>query len=96
MTNVVAFKSALEPRPNLLTVYCVRVYWNDRGKLAEGRLKQFGNMEVALRYGDQAARRAPAVRVFRMRGNVDADYWEDPVTVAKFGDRASELDVRYP
>jgi hypothetical protein len=91
MTNVVAFKVAVEPSPNLLTLYCVQSYWSDRGCLAEGRRQQFANMELALRAGKEAARRSPAVRVFRVRGNIEADFWEDPVTIAKFGERATDL-----
>ncbi len=85
---VVAFSVAQEPRPTLLTVYCVQSYWRDRSKLVEGKLQQFGNMESALRAGKAAAVRSPFVRVFRVRGNVEADYWEDPVTVAKFGNES--------
>lgn len=92
--TVVALKIAQAKPPTLLTVFCVRSYWNDRGRLAEGRLQQFGSMESALRAGKHAARRSPAVRVYRVRGNSEADYWEDPVTVAKFGDRAGELRRR--
>lgn len=91
MSNVFAIKEALAPHPSLLTFFCVRSYWNDRGVLAEGRLEQFPNMELALRAGKRAAAKAPAVRVFRVRGNVGANYWEDPVTVARFGNRADEL-----
>lgn len=89
--TVLLLKAYRDAPPTLLTVFAVRSYWNDRGKLAEGRLEHFGNMESALRAGKDAARRAPAVRVDRVRGNVEADYWEEPVTVAKFGDRAGEL-----
>lgn len=88
---VIQFRNAQESRPTLITVFGVRAYWNDRGNLAEGKLQQFANMESALRAGAQAALRAPAVRVFRIRGNVEADYWEELVTVAKYGTRANEL-----
>lgn len=88
---VIQLKSVEVQRPSLLTVFCVRSYWNDRGKLAEGCLQQFGNVESALRAGKEAARRSPAVRVFRVRGNIEADYWEEAVTLAKFGDRAADL-----
>jgi hypothetical protein len=91
--SVVAFQTALQREPTLLTVYGVRAYWNDRGRLAEGRLQQFANVESALRSARKAALRSPAVRVFRVRGNVEADYWEDPITVAKFGERADELSA---
>lgn len=89
--SVVRFQVALERAPTLLTLYCVRSYWNDRGKLAHGRTLQFANIELALRAGSDAAKRSPAVRVFRVRGNPEVDYWEEAVTVAKLGDRAAEL-----
>lgn len=83
--GVVSIQVAREPRPTLLTVYCVRSYWRDRGRLVEGKLEQFGSMEAALRAAKVASRRSPFVRVTRIRGNIEADYWEDPVTIAKFG-----------
>ena len=83
---VVSFQVAREPRPTLLTFYCVQSYWRDRGRMVEGKLQQFASMESALGAGKDAERRAPFVRVTRIRGNVEADYWENPVTVAKFGD----------
>lgn len=89
--SVIAFKIVQDRPPTLLSVFCVQAYWNDRGKLAEGRLQQFGSMEAALRAGKVAARRAAAVCVFRVRGNPEADYWEDPVTLAKYGERGGEL-----
>lgn len=89
--SVVQFKVVQAPDPVLFTLYGVRVYWNDRGALAEGRLQQFANMELALRAGQEAARRSPAVRVYRIRGNAEVDYWEEPVTVARYGERSGEL-----
>jgi hypothetical protein len=94
MGTVVQIAKVLAPAPPVLTVFGVLSYWSDRNKLAEGKLQQFANMESALRAGQAAAKRAPAVRVFRIRGNPEADYWEEMVTVAKFGDRASELGLR--
>jgi hypothetical protein len=88
--TVLQFSAALAPSPTLLTVYCVQSYWRDRDVLKEGRLQQFANMESALRAGQLAARRAPLVKVSRVRGNPQVDYWEEPVTVARFGDCAAE------
>lgn len=85
---VVQFRVAHEPHPVLVTLYCVRSYWADRGDLREGALQQFASMETALRAGKRAALRYPFVKVFRVRGNIEADYWEEPVTVAKYGERA--------
>jgi hypothetical protein len=89
--NVVALKAAAEPAPTLLSVYCAQAYWVDRGRLVEGRLHQFSNMEAALRAGQRVAQRAPAVRVYRVRGNPEVDYWEPRVTLAKYGEWASDL-----
>lgn len=89
--SVVQFKVAQAAEPILITLYGVRSYWSDRGKLAEGKLQQFANMESALRAGQRAALKAPAVRVFRIRGNPAADYWEDPVIIARYGARSGDL-----
>lgn len=83
---VVQLKANSRYAEPLLTLYVVQSHWLDRGRLVEGKLQQFASMESALRAGKQAERRSPFVRVTRVRGNVDADYWEDPITVAKFGD----------
>jgi hypothetical protein len=82
--SVVSFKVAQEPHPVLLTFYCVRSYWTDRGRLVEGKLQQFASMETALRAGKAATNRCPEARVFRVRGNPEADYWEDLVLVATY------------
>lgn len=89
--NVIALREVRPPQPRLLTIFCVQRYWSDRGRLREGRLEQFGNLEAALRSAGRAATRAPAAKVYRVRGNPEADYWEDAVTVAKFGDRRGEI-----
>lgn len=88
---ILQFRSAPAECPHLITLYSVISHWSDRGRLVEGKVQQFANMESALRAGVAAATRAPAVRVCRVRGSVDADYWEEAVTVAKYGPRASEL-----
>lgn len=89
--TVIALNAFREPSPRLLTLFCVQSYWSDRGRLAAGRFQQFGTMEAALRAGAESGRRSPAVLVYRIRGNPEADYWERPVTVAKYGDRSEEL-----
>jgi hypothetical protein len=91
MGEIIQIARLVEPAPTLLTLFYVRSYWRDRGQLVEGKLEQFANMELALRAGRRAGLRAPAVRVCRVRGNPEADYWEEAVTVAKFGERADEL-----
>lgn len=90
--NVIALRAALEPQPKLLTIFCVQTYWNDRGRLAEGRVEQFANVESALRAAAVAVRRSPAAKVYRVRGNPEVDYWEESVTVAKMGDRRGEIE----
>jgi hypothetical protein len=87
--SVVAFKVAQDDYPVLTTIFCVRSYWSDRTKLVEGKLEQFGSVEMALRAGKIAARRSPFVRVYRVRGDVEADYWEEPMTLASFGSLAA-------
>lgn len=86
---VLAFRSPREPHPVLVNIFCVQRYWRNRSSLAEGKLDQFGSMELALRAGREAARHAPLVHIYRVRGNVEADYWEEPVTIARLGELAS-------
>jgi hypothetical protein len=86
MGTLFQIREALEPPAKLVTVYFVKSYWRDRDRLAEGRFEQFASMEVALRAGARAAVKAAGVRVCRVRGNPGADYWEEPVQIARWGD----------
>ena len=83
---VVALRAVHEPHPVLMTVFCVQTYWRDRDRMAKARFEQYVSMEAALRAGKAAARRAPGVHVYRVRGNVEADYWEPPVVLATYGE----------
>jgi hypothetical protein len=49
--------------------------------------------EITLDDLKEIERRAegPAVRVYRVKGNAEVDYWEEPVTLAKFGDHTGTL-----
>ena len=76
---------------HLMTMFCVQAYWRDRDKLAKGAFAQHANMEAALRAGKVAERRSAAVLVYRVRGNVAAQYWEEPVVIARLGEAREEL-----
>lgn len=82
---VVQFRVAHEVAPVLLTFYVVRSFWSDRGRWREGKLQQFASMEAALRAGERAGLRSGRATVERVRGNIEADYWEDPVAIARYG-----------
>jgi len=71
---------------NEVTVYCVQAYWRDREKLARGRFRQFAKEEAAIGAGKAAAIRNAGVVVFSVSGHPEADYWEEPVVIATFGD----------
>ena len=88
---VVALRAREEPHPVLVTVYCMQTYWLDRGEPKRGRFQQFTSMEAALRAGRAAASRSPLVVVQRVRGNVEADYWEPATTLATFGEHDARL-----
>ncbi len=88
MGAVVAFRPVEALSPHLVTVFCVQAYWRDRAKLARGRWREFVSMEAALRAGRAEAGRAPAVVVYRMRGNPQVDYWEEPIILATHGEAA--------
>lgn len=88
MAAVLAFGREEEPSSPLVTVFCVQAFWRDRAKLAKGRFEQFPSMESALRAGKAAALRAPAVVVYRVRGNAEAGFWEEPVVLAALGEAA--------
>lgn len=82
---VVQLRAASEPAPKLMTLFVVRTFWLDRGQWGEGKLQQFPNMESALREGERCFAQFPAVLVQRVRGNVEVNFWDMPVTVARFG-----------
>ena len=88
---VVALREVEEPHPVLVTVYTVQAYWLDRGVPKRGRLSQHVAMETALRVGKAAGGRSPLVVVQRVRGNVEADYWEPATTLATFGEHDARL-----
>ena len=88
MGAVLAFRPVEETSSPLVTIFCVQAYWRDRLKLAKGRWEQFTSMEAALRAGKAALGRAPAVVVYRVRGNPEADYWEAPIVLAALGEAA--------
>lgn len=84
MGAVLQFKEAPEPRPRLTEVFFVQTYTRIGERLIPAKFEQFASMEVALRAGQRAALKATGVRVCRVRGR--ADYWQDPVRIARWGD----------
>jgi hypothetical protein len=66
--------------------FYVRSYWSDGRRLHDGKFEQFASMESALRAGKAASLRSAGVRVCRVRGNPSADYWEDPISIARWGE----------
>ena len=81
----------LEVRPRLTIAYCVQAFWRDREQLVKGCFEQHASMEAALRAGKRAARRSPAVLVYRVRGSVEPQHWEEPITIARLGEAREEL-----
>jgi hypothetical protein len=75
-----------KPATNILTVYCVQSFWRDRHKLSAGRLRQYRDRDVALTAARALRVRDAGVVVFSVRGNPEADYWEEPRLLATFGE----------
>ena len=91
--GVVALRADCEPlvRPTSTVAFCVQAFWLDRERLVKGAFEQHANMEAALRAGKRLVARAPAVLVYRVRGSVETQHWEEPVVIARLGDAREDL-----
>jgi hypothetical protein len=67
------------------TLYFVQAYGARGRKLTMGALRQVDRAEKAMRLGRRLSRKAEGAIAYRIRGEPELDWWEDPVVLARFG-----------
>lgn len=74
----------------LKTLYCVQPYRRAAGKLAPGDLRRLLSRDAAIRAARAMRGLCVGVVVYRVTGSPDADYWSDPVLIARAGEVPAE------
>jgi hypothetical protein len=77
------------------TIYCVQPYWQDRRKLAQGRLRQFRSESAAIKAGEAAGRANAGAVVYSVNGDPEFDVWSEPRLIAQHGLVPETLSGRY-
>ena len=67
------------------TIYCAQAFWWRSGRLLPGQVHQFLNAERAIEGGEILSGSADGAAVFSLTGEVDVDFWEQPVMITSFG-----------
>lgn len=68
------------------TIYCVQTYWKSGRRLEMGQLRQFAEEAPARAAGKLLAGRMPAVLVYQVTGEPEADFWDEPKMLERYGD----------
>lgn len=74
----------------LRTIFCVQPYSRVAGRLAKGHMRRLLSREAAIRAARAEKGRAAGVVVFRVSGSPEADYWTDPIIIARAGEVPAE------
>ena len=72
------------------TIFCVQPYVRSAGKLSRGHMRRLLSHDAAINAARSMKGQAAGVVVFRVSGNWEADYWSDPVLIARSGDVPAE------
>ena len=72
------------------TIYCVQPYQKSAGRLVQGHMRRLLSQEAAIRAARAYKGGAAGVLVFKVTGSPEADYWLDPVLIARAGEVPSE------
>lgn len=72
------------------TIYCVQPYVWSAGRLAKGDMRRLLSRDAAIRAARGLRGAAAGVVVYRVSGCWEADYWTDPVVVARAGEVPAE------
>lgn len=67
-------------------IYCVETFWRNGRKLERGQLRQFADPATAQAVGQELGERMPGVLVYSITGEPEADYWDEPEEIARYGD----------
>lgn len=68
------------------TIFCVQPYRRGADGLRKGHLRRLLSRDAALSAARVMARYECGVIVYRVTGRTGADFWGDPVVIAKAGD----------
>lgn len=67
------------------TIFCVQTYWRAGRRLEMGQLRQFADEAPAREAGLALSKRMPAVLVYAITGEPEADFWDEPQLLEKYG-----------
>lgn len=67
------------------TIYCVQPFQRSAGRLVPGHMRRLLSSDAAIRAARCYKGVAAGVVVFRVTGSAEADYWSDPVVIARAG-----------
>lgn len=70
---------------SVLTIYCVQTFAGKGGYQVRARLHQFGSEHEARELGAVLGRKGKGVMVFRVSGEPDFDWWDEPVVLERYG-----------
>ncbi|QBX38646.1 hypothetical protein E4M02_11025 [Brevundimonas sp. S30B] len=72
------------------TIYCVQPFQRSAGRLVRGHMRRLLSRDAAIRVARSCKGAAAGVVVFRVTGSAEADYWSDPVLIARAGEVPAE------
>jgi hypothetical protein len=72
------------------TIYCVQPYQRSAGRLVPGHMRRLLSRDAAIRAARAYKGAAEGVVVFRVMGSPEADFWTDPVLIARSGNVPAE------
>lgn len=68
------------------TIFCVQPYRRSAEGLRKGHLRRLLSRDAAIRAARAMKAHEDGVIVFRVTGCPEADFWSDPVMIARAGD----------
>lgn len=80
-----------QKRGMLKTLYCVQPYRHAAGQLARGDLRRLISRDAAIRAARAMRGQCAGVVVYRVTGSPDADYWSEPVLIARAGEVPADV-----
>lgn len=75
------------------TIFCVQPYRRGADGLRKGHMRRLLSREAAIKAARAMRGCEAGVVVFRVTGSPSADYWSDPVLIARAGDVPAEVGL---
>lgn len=72
------------------TIFCVLPYRKSGDRLERGHMRRLLSREAAIRAARAEKGQVAGVVVFRVTGAPEADYWSEPVIIARVGEVPAE------